>query len=141
MFCLISSCLFAHLYNTSISCPNELGRHRYVDSWKRHQALWKTEKASVMDKFKMKHPTNTDFEEKLAKYAKLADDVWRQASRSACTMARLKEILNMYGCALRVHTLQLSMSPARPHILLFVKSTHCASLTESQRHMHQLYES
>ena len=32
-----------------------------------------------MDKFKMKHPTNADFEEKLAKYAKLADDVWRQA--------------------------------------------------------------
>lgn len=55
---------------------------RYVDSWKRHQALWKTEKASVMDKFKMKHPTNADFEEKLVKYAKLADDVWRQASRS-----------------------------------------------------------
>lgn len=53
---------------------------RYVDSWKRHQALWKTEKASVMDKFKIKHPTNADFEEKLAKYAKLADDVWRQAS-------------------------------------------------------------
>ena len=33
-----------------------------------------------MDKFKMKHPTNADFEEKLAKYAKLSDDVWRQAS-------------------------------------------------------------
>ncbi len=33
-----------------------------------------------MDKFKMKHPTNADFEEKLAKYAKLADDVWRQAN-------------------------------------------------------------
>ena len=33
-----------------------------------------------MDKFKIKHPTNADFEEKLAKYAKLADDVWRQAS-------------------------------------------------------------
>ena len=32
-----------------------------------------------MDKFKMKHPTNADFEEKFAKYAKLADDVWRQA--------------------------------------------------------------
>lgn len=32
-----------------------------------------------MDKFKIKHPTNADFEEKLAKYAKLADDVWRQA--------------------------------------------------------------
>lgn len=52
--------------------------HRYVESWKRHQALWKTEKASVMEKFKAKHPTNADFEEKLAKYAKLADDVWRQ---------------------------------------------------------------
>ena len=52
--------------------------YRYVESWKRHQALWKTEKASVMEKFKAKHPTNADFEEKLAKYAKLADDVWRQ---------------------------------------------------------------
>ena len=73
----------------SNSRPDKLGWHRYVESWKRHQALWKTEKASVMDKFKMKHPTNADFEEKLAKYAKLADDVWRQASQSACRMASL----------------------------------------------------
>ena len=36
-----------------------------------------------MDKFKIKHPTNADFEEKLAKYSKLADDVWRQASLTA----------------------------------------------------------
>ena len=42
--------------------------------------MWKTEKASVMDKFKAKHPTNAEFEEKLAKYAKLGDDVFRQAS-------------------------------------------------------------
>lgn len=33
-----------------------------------------------MEKFKAKHPSNADFEEKLAKYAKLADDVWRQVS-------------------------------------------------------------
>lgn len=65
------------------------GVSRYVDSWKRHQALWKTEKASVMDKFKIKHPTNADFEEKLAKYAKLADDVWRQASTAAALIANV----------------------------------------------------
>ena len=33
-----------------------------------------------MDKFKAKHPTNAEFEEKLAKYAKLGDDVFRQVS-------------------------------------------------------------
>ena len=37
-----------------------------------------------MEKFKAKHPSNADFEEKLAKYAKLADDVWRQVRLSAC---------------------------------------------------------
>lgn len=40
-----------------------------------------------MDKFKIKHPTNADFEEKLAKYAKLADDVWRQASTAVVFIA------------------------------------------------------
>lgn len=75
------------------TCPHAATPHlgsgvsRYVDSWKRHQALWKTEKASVMDKFKIKHPTNADFEEKLAKYAKLADDVWRQASTAVVFIA------------------------------------------------------
>ena len=37
-----------------------------------------------MEKFKAKHPSNADFEEKLAKYAKLADDVWRQVGLSTC---------------------------------------------------------
>jgi hypothetical protein len=69
-----------------------------------------------MDKFKMKHPTNADFEEKLAKYAKLADDVWRQASPSACTMARLKKPLNMYEYVFQVLALQLSMFLTRAHI-------------------------
>lgn len=75
------------------------GLGRYVDSWKRHQALWKTEKASVMDKFKMKHPTNADFEEKLAKYAKLADDVWRQVG---CSHRQTRqEYIGQMSCVLQ----------------------------------------
>ena len=45
--------------------------NRYVDSWRRHQSLWKTEKSSVLDKFKTKDPSNAEFEEKLAKYSKV----------------------------------------------------------------------
>ena len=83
------------------SCFRVFCVSRYVDSWKRHQALWKTEKASVMDKFKIKHPSNADFEEKLAKYAKLADDVWRQASTTmlltACKQLQLS-LAKPYAC-------------------------------------------
>jgi hypothetical protein len=49
--------------------------NRYVDSWRRHQSLWKTEKSSVLDKFKTKDPSNAEFEEKLAKYSKVRDTV------------------------------------------------------------------
>eukprot|EP00803_Ostreobium_quekettii_P011338 evm.model.scf_1312.1 EVM.evm.TU.scf_1312.1 scf_1312:839-40608(+) len=54
------------------------GINRYVESWKRHQSLWKTEKTSVLEKFKARDPTNAQFEEKLAKYSKLARDIFSQ---------------------------------------------------------------
>lgn len=55
-----------HAIQRSISRIN-----RYVESWKRHQSLWKTEKTTVLEKFKTKNPTNAQFEEKLAKYTKV----------------------------------------------------------------------
>ncbi len=62
-------------------CQAEHCHDRYVESWKRHQSLWKTEKASVLDKFKVKRPSNASFEEKLAKYNKLAGEIWDQVQR------------------------------------------------------------
>ena len=47
------------------------GITRDADSWRRHQSLWKTDKGSVLDKFKAREPSNTAFEEKLSKYAKV----------------------------------------------------------------------
>jgi hypothetical protein len=60
----------ALLVNSSIS--RTLARvGGFVDSWKRHSGLWKTDKAPVLDKFKATAPTNTAFNEKLAKYTKV----------------------------------------------------------------------
>jgi len=47
------------------------GVNRYIDSWRRHQNLWKTDKGSVMDKFKAHEPSMAMFEEKLNKYSKV----------------------------------------------------------------------
>ncbi len=47
------------------------GVTKYADSWKRHQALWKTDKASVLDKFKARDPSAAQFEDKLSKYSKV----------------------------------------------------------------------
>lgn len=49
--------------------------NRYSDSWRRHQSLWKTDKSSVLDKFKAKEPSCSQFEEKLGKYSKVRDAV------------------------------------------------------------------
>ncbi|GFH18110.1 flagellar inner arm dynein 1 heavy chain alpha, partial [Haematococcus lacustris] len=46
------------------------GINRYIESWRRHQSLWKTDKSSVLDKFKASDPPCAAFEEKLAKYTK-----------------------------------------------------------------------
>lgn len=53
--------------------------NRYLESWKRHQSLWKTEKSSVLEKFKARDPTNAQFEEKLAKYSKVGTRGWNES--------------------------------------------------------------
>lgn len=50
-----------------------------MDSWRRHQNLWKLDKHAILEKFKVKDPAHSSFEEKLAKYSKLARDIWSQA--------------------------------------------------------------
>ncbi|KAL6757976.1 dynein heavy chain, N-terminal region 1-domain-containing protein, partial [Haematococcus lacustris] len=55
------------------------GINRYIESWRRHQSLWKTDKSSVLDKFKASDPPCAAFEEKLAKYTKMAHDISSQA--------------------------------------------------------------
>uniref|UniRef100_A0A6S8LSH1 AAA+ ATPase domain-containing protein n=1 Tax=Dunaliella tertiolecta TaxID=3047 RepID=A0A6S8LSH1_DUNTE len=60
--------------NQSIQATIE-GVNRYIKSWQRHHSLWKTDKNSVLDKFKSKEPSCAVFEEKLMKYSKMAQDI------------------------------------------------------------------
>ncbi len=48
------------------------GVTRYLEGWRRHSQLWKTDKAVVLDKFKARDPSCAEFEEKLAKYTKVS---------------------------------------------------------------------
>ena len=52
--------------------------NRYIESWKKHSSLWKVDKNGVLDKFAAKNPTNAQFEEKLAKYYKMSEEMWAQ---------------------------------------------------------------
>ncbi|KXZ49756.1 DHC2 protein [Gonium pectorale] len=54
--------------------------NKYAESWRRHQSLWKTDKSSVLDKFKARDPPAAQFEEKLSKYAKMAVEISAQAN-------------------------------------------------------------
>ena len=54
--------------------------NQYIESWKQRSSLWKVDKNGVLDKFAAKNPTNAQFEEKLAKYHKMAEEMWAQAS-------------------------------------------------------------
>lgn len=66
------------------------GVNRYADSWRRHQTLWKTDKGSVLDKFKARDPPAAAFEEKLSKYTKvrLGWAGWRVCSMTNQMMMR-----------------------------------------------------
>lgn len=44
---------------------------RYVESWKRHSSIWKSDKVVLLEKFKAKSPSNMEFEKLLAKYTKV----------------------------------------------------------------------
>lgn len=52
--------------------------NRYIEGWKKHSSLWKVDKTGVLDKFAAKNPSNAQFEEKLAKYSKMSEEMWAQ---------------------------------------------------------------
>jgi len=52
------------------------GLNRYVESWRKHQTLWKQEKSAILEKFVAKGPSCAEFEEKLSKYTRTANDIW-----------------------------------------------------------------
>jgi len=51
------------------------GVNKYADCWRRHQALWKTDRSSILDKFKAKDPNCAAFEDKLNKYSKMSAEI------------------------------------------------------------------
>ena len=65
------------------------GVHKHMDAWRRHQSLWKLDKAAILEKYKAKAPHHGSFEEKLSKYARLASDVWSQAKDFDCGFIRV----------------------------------------------------
>ena len=52
---------------------NNLGK--WLETWKKYKPLWKVDKAVTLEKFMMKNPSVIMFDEKLAFYNKLAEDV------------------------------------------------------------------
>jgi dynein heavy chain len=52
------------------------GVNRFTDHWRKHQHLWKRDKNAELDKFSARIPSCRDFEEKLARYTKMAVDFW-----------------------------------------------------------------
>jgi dynein heavy chain len=52
------------------------GVNRYVESWNKHSFIWKQDKDSILQKFVERAPTCEEFEEKLSKYTKMANDIW-----------------------------------------------------------------
>nr|AML30863.1 axonemal inner arm dynein heavy chain 7 [Marsilea vestita] len=49
--------------------------HKHLDVWRKYQHLWRQDKNVSLSKFVTQNPTLAKFEEKLAKYAKVATDV------------------------------------------------------------------
>ncbi|KAK3269901.1 Dynein heavy chain cytoplasmic, partial [Cymbomonas tetramitiformis] len=52
------------------------GVNRFMESWRKQQHLWKQDKNSVLDKFAARIPSCGEFEEKLSRYKKLANEIW-----------------------------------------------------------------
>ncbi|EFJ08822.1 hypothetical protein SELMODRAFT_131043 [Selaginella moellendorffii] len=51
------------------------GAHKHLDHWRKFQHLWRQDKLTIIGKFASKNPTCAKFEEKLAKYYKVATDI------------------------------------------------------------------
>lgn len=67
--------------------------HRNVETWRRHQSLWKTERGPLIEKFRTKKPTTAEFQERLSKYHKVftPSAFRRQFCGVQLSMAMLKQ--------------------------------------------------
>eukprot|EP00898_Chlorokybus_atmophyticus_P006649 jgi/Chlat1/6986/Chrsp56S00523 len=54
------------------------GINRYIENWRKYHHLWKQEKNVILERFAAKNPSCAEFEDKLSKYTKVANDVWDQ---------------------------------------------------------------
>ena len=62
---------------------------RHIEGWRRHQSLWKQDKASILDKFAAKNPSCGEYEEKLSKYVKMAQDIGSHPGDKECDFIRV----------------------------------------------------
>ncbi|KAK9825454.1 hypothetical protein WJX81_002895 [Elliptochloris bilobata] len=56
------------------------GLARVTEGWKVHQPLWKLDKGTMLDKFKARNPAHAAWEERMARYARIAREVLAQGA-------------------------------------------------------------
>lgn len=62
---------------------------RYADSWRKNESLWKQDKHAVLDKFVQQSPSAVEVEERMAKYARMAADLWSSGKDKDCHFIRV----------------------------------------------------
>lgn len=58
-----------NLHQDISKVSNRVNRH--TDAWRKYSDIWKTDRNTLLDKFKGKAPSNTAFEEKFSKFKKV----------------------------------------------------------------------
>ena len=62
---------------------------RYIESWRKHQHIWKLDKNNVLDKFVSKNPVTLDFDKKLEEYCKTAEVIKQEPKVAQCAFIQV----------------------------------------------------
>lgn len=62
---------------------------RYIESWRKHQHIWKLDKNNVLDKFVSKNPVTLDFDKKLEEYCKTAEVISQEPKMAQCAFIQV----------------------------------------------------
>jgi hypothetical protein len=63
---------------------------RHLEAWRKYSDIWRSDKAALLDKFKAKAPTCSDFEQKFSKFKKVCRAAVRSAAWAALTRADMR---------------------------------------------------
>ena len=62
---------------------------KYIESWRKHQHIWKLDKNNVLDKFVSKNPVTSDFDLKLVEYCKTAEIINAEPKIAQCAFIQV----------------------------------------------------